>query len=382
MGAAMPDAYRVGSGSVTPDYPGGVPTPLADRPALPAEASALTAEPTKQAFTPAPEAPMKNGQPRIAPLSSDVERTVIARVPPRDSYPLIVQSSPTTKPTPVVTPAPKDEYTSAVVTPSASYTQPSTTPAPQVAPPTPPLSRFSPQQRNFAPREETPTEREYAHCDEASAAFYGDSDDDWSAEHDLPTRTDVAPSRRASRVPRSVPGEQVVARFTEADKKRRRDARAYRYEELDERLPLRREHPKRRTRAIRGLAMFIVGFLLAILLAILLAVGTYVGVSYLRTMAANNLAHSLDACSVSSPYARLASDKTSLTLVAYGDGANGLSQTDFRCILDEFDTPSSVRERMLITRAVDGAQHEEWNVYRVTWTYHPEDGLSVVLSAR
>ena len=165
MGAAMPDAYRVGSGSVTPDYPGGVPTRLADRPALPAEASAPTAEPMKQAFTPAPEAPTKNGQPRIAPLSSDVERTVIARVPPRDGYPLIAQSSPTTKPTPVVTPAPKDEYTSAVVTPSASYTQPSTTLAPQVAPPTPPLSRFSPQQRNFAPREETPTEREYAHCD-------------------------------------------------------------------------------------------------------------------------------------------------------------------------------------------------------------------------
>ena len=378
MGAAMPDAYRVGSGSVTPDYPGGVPTRLAHRPALPAEASAPTTQPTKQAFTPAPEAPTKNGQPRIASLSSDVERTVIACVPPRNGYPLIARSSPTTKPTPVVTPAPKDEYTSAVVTPSASYTQPSTTPAPQVVPPTPPLSRFSPQQQSFAPREETPTEREYAHCDEASAAFYGDSDDDWSAERDLPTRADVALNRRASRVPRSVPGEQVVARFTEADKERRRDARAYRYEELDERLPLRRERPKRRTRAKYGLAMFIVGFLLAILLA----VGAYVGMSYLRTVAANNLAHSLDACSVSSRYARLASDKASLTLVAYGDGANGLSQTDFRCILSELDTPSSVRERMLITRAVDGAQHEEWNVYRVTWTYHPEDGLSVVLSIR
>lgn len=378
MGAAMPDAYRVGSGSVTPDYPGGVPTRLAHRPALPAEASAPTTQPTKQAFTPAPEAPTKNGQPRIASLSSDVERTVIACVPPRNGYPLIARSSPTTKPTPVVTPAPKDEYTSAVVTPSASYTQPSTTPAPQVAPPTLPLSRFSPQQQSFAPREETPTEREYAHCDEASAAFYGDSDDDWSAERDLPTRADVALNRRASRVPRSVPGEQVVARFTEADKERRRDARAYRYEELDERLPLRRERPKRRTRAKYGLAMFIVGFLLAILLA----VGAYVGMSYLRTVAANNLAHSLDACSVSSRYARLASDKASLTLVAYGDGANGLSQTDFRCILSELDTPSSVRERMLITRAVDGAQHEEWNVYRVTWTYHPEDGLSVVLSIR
>ena len=378
MGAAMPDAYRVGSGSVTPDYPGGVPTRLAHRPALPAEASAPTAQPTKQAFTPALEALTKNGQSRIAPLSSDVERTVIACIPPRDGYPLIAQSSPTTKPTPVVTPAPKDEYTSAVVTPSASYTQPSTTPAQQVAPPTLPLSRFSPQQQSFAPREETPTEREYAHCDEASAAFYGDSDDDWSAEHDLPTRADVALNRRASRVPRSVPGEQVVARFTEADKERRRDARAYRYEELDERPPLRRERPKRRTRAKYGLAMFIVGFLLAILLS----VGAYVGMSYLRTVAANNLAHSLDACSVSGPYARLASDKASLTLVAYGDGANGLSQTDFRCILNELDIPSSVRERMLITRAVDGAQHEEWNVYRVTWTYHPEDGLSVVLSTR
>lgn len=378
MGAAMPDAYRVGSGSVTPDYPGGVPTRLAHRPALPAEASAPTTQPTKQAFTPAPEAPTKNGQPRIASLSSDVERTVIACVPPRNGYPLIARSSPTTKPTPVVTPAPKDEYTSAVVTPSASYTQPSTTSAPQIAPPTLPLSRFSPQQQSFAPREETPTEREYAHCDEASAAFYGDSDDDWSAEHGLPTRADVALNRRASRVPRSVPGEQVVARFPEADKERRRDARAYRYEELDERLPLRRERPKRRTRAKYGLAMFIVGFLLAILLS----VGAYVGMSYLRTVAANNLAHSLDACSVSGPYARLASDKASLTLVAYGDGANGLSQTDFRCILSELDTPSSVRERMLITRAVDGAQHEEWNVYRVTWTYHPEDGLSVVLSTR
>ena len=378
MGAAMPDAYRVGSGSVTPDYPGGVPTRLAHRPALPAEASAPTMQPTKQAFTPAPEAPTKNGQPRIASLSSDVERTVIACVPPRNGYPLIARSSPTTKPTPVVTPAPKDEYTSAVVTPSASYTQPSTTSAPQIAPPTLPLSRFSPQQQSFAPREETPTEREYAHCDEASAAFYGDSDDDWSAEHGLPTRADVALNRRASRVPRSVPGEQVVARFPEADKERRRDARAYRYEELDERLPLRRERPKRRTRAKYGLAMFIVGFLLAILLSI----GAYVGMSYLRTVAANNLAHSLDACSVSGPYARLASDKASLTLVAYGDGANGLSQTDFRCILSELDTPSSVRERMLITRAVDGAQHEEWNVYRVTWTYHPEDGLSVVLSTR
>ena len=106
------------------------------------------------------------------------------------------------------------------------------------------------------------------------------------------------------------------------------------------------------------------------------------GLSYLRTVASDKLAHSLDACSVNSPYARLASDNTTLTLVAYGEGANGLSQTDFRCILDQIDTPSSVRERMLITRAVDGTQDDVWGTYRATWTYHPEDGLNVVLAIR
>lgn len=381
MGAATPDAYRVGAGSATPDYPGGVPARSPEQPVMPGTPSA-TAPVAKETFAPAASSVLKDGHPQIAALSPDVERTIIARVPPRDRYPAIPKSSPITKPTPVVRPAPKDEYTSAVVTSSASpYPQRSAASSAPVRPPalpTPPLSRFTPQDVTSEAREEVVSDREYAHHDEANAPFFGDGgEDDWNAERDLPSRADVALSRRVGPT-RAVPGDQVVARLSEAERERCREARAYRYEELAQRPPLRRERPKRHKRIKRGLGMFAFGFILALFLA----VGGVAGLSYLRTVASDKLAHSLDACSVSSPYARLASDNTTLTLVAYGEGANGLSQTDFRCILDQIDTPSSVRERMLITRAVDGTQDDVWGTYRATWTYHPEDGLNVVLAIR
>ena len=381
MGAATPDAYRVGAGSATPDYPGGVPALSPEQPVMPGTPSA-TAPVAKETFAPAASSVLKDGHPQIAALSPDVERTIIARVPPRDRYPSISKSSPITKPTPVVRSAPKDEYTSAVVTPSAStYPQRSAEPSAPVRPPalpTPPLSRFTPQDAPTEAPEEGASHREYAQNDQANAPHFRDGgDDDRNAERDLPSRADVALSRRLGPT-RAVPGDQVVARLSEAEKERRREARAYRYEELDQRPPLRRERPKRHKRIKRGLGMFAFGFVLALVLA----VGGVMGLSYLRTVASDKLAHSLDACSVNSPYARLASDNTTLTLVAYGEGANGLSQTDFRCILDQIDTPSSVRERMLITRAVDGTQDDVWGTYRATWTYHPEDGLNVVLAIR
>ena len=127
--------------------------------------------------------------------------------------------------------------------------------------PTPPLSRFTPQDVTSEAREEVASDREYAHHDEANAPFFGDGgEDDWNAERDLPSRADVALSRRLGPT-RAVPGDQVVARLSEAEKERRREARAYRYEELDQRPPLRRERPKRHKRIKRGLGMFAFGIL-------------------------------------------------------------------------------------------------------------------------
>ncbi len=62
-----------------------------------------------------------------------------------------------------------------------------------------------------------------------------------------------------------------------------------------------------------------------------------------------------------------------LTLAAYGDGATVADGTS--AASNELDTPSSVRERMLITARSTVPSTSEWNVYRVTCTYHPEDGL-------
>ena len=41
-----------------------------------------------------------------------------------------------------------------------------------------------------------------------------------------------------------------------------------------------------------------------------------------------------------------------------------------------------MRQRMLLTRAIDGTQEEQWGLYRATWTYHPDQGLNVVISTQ
>lgn len=93
MGAATPDAFRVGAGAQTRDYPGGVAARLSARPSLPerfsgpaAPASVDTA-PTPvvrrpRAHTPAPKPQVAEEAPRVAAIAPAVERTVIAVVPP------------------------------------------------------------------------------------------------------------------------------------------------------------------------------------------------------------------------------------------------------------------------------------------------------------
>jgi len=49
---------------------------------------------------------------------------------------------------------------------------------------------------------------------------------------------------------------------------------------------------------------------------------------------------------------------------------------------DKLGTPAAVRERMYATRAIDGTQSEEWGSYKATWTYEPDQGLTVIISSR
>lgn len=51
-------------------------------------------------------------------------------------------------------------------------------------------------------------------------------------------------------------------------------------------------------------------------------------------------------------------------------------------MLGKLGTPAAVRERMYATRPIDGTQSEEWGSYKATSMYQPEQGLTVIVSAR
>ncbi|WP_302701413.1 hypothetical protein [uncultured Actinomyces sp.] len=264
-------------------------------------------------------------------------------------------------------------------------------PADADAAPAAPASRFAPDadltadQRSFAPRPQAAPAREYAHFDEPVVSGFDrpqDEESDFSvSEGDwgVPSRADVALSRRAAHAHRLVSADQEYTRASEPQGRGLGDALASGSDnESVDRLPLRRDLPRRKKRSHRGLVMFLLGFLVAIVLVLGAAVALY----YLRFAGAQNFSSALDTCHASGSYVRLAADKSSLTLQAENESGRGLSAPVFRCVLDELDAPASMRQRMLLTRAIDGTQEEQWGLYRATWTYHPDQGLNVVISAR
>ena len=443
MKAATPDAYRVDAGADTRDYPGGVATRLSEQPTLPgrysgpAAPTSVDTAPTPvirrtRTHAPTPKPATVVEGPRAGAIAPAVERTVIAVVPPRGqaaSAPAPAQGA-----SPSTTSAPEPRHPA-----PAQGASPRTTSAPELRHPAPaaarpvaesaavrsvepavaesaepaaarsvesaaaprpadadaapaaPASRFAPDadltadQRSFAPRPQAAPAREYAHFDEPVVSGFDrpqDEESDFSvSEGDwgVPSRADVALSRRAAHAHRLVSADQAYTRASEPQGRGLGDALASGSDnESVDRLPLRRDLPRRKKRSHRGLVMFLLGFLVAIVLVLGAAVALY----YLRFAGAQNFSSALDTCHASGSYVRLAADKSSLTLQAENESGRGLSAPVFRCVLDELDAPASMRQRMLLTRAIDGTQEEQWGLYRATWTYHPDQGLNVVISAR
>lgn len=424
MKAATPDAYRVDAGADTRDYPGGVATRLSEQPTLPgrysgpAAPTSVDTAPTPvirrtRTHAPTPKPATVVEGPRAGAIAPAVERTVIAVVPPRGQA--ASAHAPAQGASPRTTSAPEPRHPapaaarpvaeSAAVRsvepavaesaePAAARSVESAAaprPADADAAPAAPASRFAPDadltadQRSFAPRPQAAPAREYAHFDEPVVSGFDrpqDEESDFSvSEGDwgVPSRADVALSRRAAHAHRLVSADQAYTRASEPQGRGLGDALASGSDnESVDRLPLRRDLPRRKKRSHRGLVMFLLGFLVAIVLVLGAAVALY----YLRFAGAQNFSSALDTCHASGSYVRLAADKSSLTLQAENESGRGLSAPVFRCVLDELDAPASMRQRMLLTRAIDGTQEEQWGLYRATWTYHPDQGLNVVISAR
>ncbi|WP_455955061.1 hypothetical protein [Actinomyces sp.] len=318
MKAATPDAYRVDAGADTRDYPGGVATRLSEQPSLPgrfsgpaAPASVVTA-PTpviRRTRTPAPTPKPATVMeaPQVGAIAPAVERTVIAVVPPngqiapaptptQDAAPRTTSAPEPRHPAPAAArPAAESAAESAAVRgvePAATRSAESAAaprPADADAAPAAPTSRFAPDadltadQRSFAPRPQAAPAREYAHFDEPVVSGFDrpqDEESDFSVSEGgrgVPTRADVALSRRAAHAHRLVSADQAYTRASEPQGRGRGDALASGGDdESVDRLPLRRDLPRRKKRSRRGLVMFLLGFVSALLL-----VAVFVAVLYM-----------------------------------------------------------------------------------------------------
>ena len=328
MKAATPDAYRVDAGADTRDYPGGVATRLSEQPTLPgrysgpAAPTSVDTAPTPvirrtRTHAPTPKPATVVEGPRAGAIAPAVERTVIAVVPPRGqaaSAPAPAQgASPSTTSAPeprhpapelrhpapaAARPAAESAAVRSVEPAVAESAEPAAArsvesaaaprPADADAAPAAPASRFAPDadltadQRSFAPRPQAAPAREYAHFDEPVVSGFDrpqDEESDFSVSEGgrgVPSRADVALSRRAAHAHRLVSADQAYTRASEPQGRGLGDALASGSDnESVDRLPLRRDLPRRKKRSHRGLVMFLLGFMSALLLVAMFVAGLY-----------------------------------------------------------------------------------------------------------
>ncbi|WP_166867983.1 hypothetical protein [Salinibacterium sp. ZJ70] len=64
------------------------------------------------------------------------------------------------------------------------------------------------------------------------------------------------------------------------------------------------------------------------------------------------------------------------------DDPLGLSSLALDCIYDELNIPTRVTEVIGSTRGLDGRVSDEWDNYSGSWTYHPDNGLQLIIAQR
>lgn len=71
----------------------------------------------------------------------------------------------------------------------------------------------------------------------------------------------------------------------------------------------------------------------------------------------------------------------SLFLDAIGTAPNSgtVATSDLACVLDALHTPNYVIKAMEQTTALNGRQSQEWGDLSASWTYHPENGLDIII---
>lgn len=81
----------------------------------------------------------------------------------------------------------------------------------------------------------------------------------------------------------------------------------------------------------------------------------------------------------SSSYVEVLDNGNGLSIDGEGEEAVGASIDEIACILVELDVPDVVTSRMEQTRALDGMQDATWGDLTASWTYHPDNGLDIIV---
>lgn len=78
----------------------------------------------------------------------------------------------------------------------------------------------------------------------------------------------------------------------------------------------------------------------------------------------------------------LADENQTLVIDMAGEdyGSGTATYADVECVLDKLEAPQSILAKMGSTRALDGMQTADWSGYEATWTYHPDNGLDLILT--
>lgn len=82
-------------------------------------------------------------------------------------------------------------------------------------------------------------------------------------------------------------------------------------------------------------------------------------------------------------YAGIVEDEQSTLLLdmkGQDAGSGDSTYDEIECVLEQLDIPASVLEKMGSTRALDGRQEGSWDGITAEWTYHPDDGLDIILT--
>ncbi|SDC39513.1 hypothetical protein SAMN05216410_1791 [Sanguibacter gelidistatuariae] len=121
--------------------------------------------------------------------------------------------------------------------------------------------------------------------------------------------------------------------------------------------------------------------LIAIAVAVMVAAGVLFVVK--QAMRPSALEYAYEVCKLSSSSgARLADAGSTLILDTQGeDDLTGMDYLDLYCVSAALDMPTSVMTQIEQTRAMDGRVSGTWDGLSASWSYHPDSGLDLMVTA-